>query len=348
MELAIFNTDKSEMTARDEIKVLWNSVLLADRIYYDGVYTDWVFFKDVESMKVSEKEKLDFVLMLAPSIYGKKIKDIDKFRNDVHEFYADLLKARRIRGKNKSQMLSLIEGEKVLKDFFRDANNHLKWGDTILDIEWLKPHISESKDTFIVCYAGFTSALLDDTEAYLKDVSKMFTDSLQFPVSNDCIEKFQYDEITNTPTFYSVNIVDIPDFNYLREIQYMQFRQNFIPQINDLSGFLYSFKETMKEHDFNEHNINLFSKLIMDGLAEFRTSLKICLNENLEKYTDVSLSGKMNKLRLGFTSVENFFDIYNKAGLFGDDFSLYLREFVAREMDLKRMMPFLYVRFGEE
>lgn len=348
MELAIFNTNNSNVSAKEEIKVLWTSVLISEIIYYHGAYASVAALQDIYENYKSEEDKVQMSLLLFPTMYSNFNLNVVDYTNSVKEFYENLKKLRKRKGKNKNQVLNLLACERQLKEIFRNVSSFIYNYRCNLNLDNLSPCFGFHDNRFIKCYHEYSLSFSFDSEKYLKDVRDLFVEPYKFLISNSIVEDCALTDEGSEPIFLAMKIIDIPDFEELTPVQYLQFRKSFIPAHLDFSAFLYSVKSITYKSEFSKDNLFNAFRLIAKFTDKYKDSYQEKLNDDISKFTDISEDAKRITLFLGITSIENLIEIYHRAKLFGDDFYMYLREYLGNEIDLKRLIPFFYLKDKEE
>jgi hypothetical protein len=342
MELAIFNTDKSLMPPENELKLLWSSVLTAERIYYHGALVPFAFLTEFFDTTKIDDANVEIALMFYPLLYSSLNVDVDKFIKAARDLYDVIKQGRRTRGKTKKYLLATLNAERTMKEIFENVSTYLREFRKNTTLEYLVPYFGMDDECVIKCYTDVSISFNKHTQKYFKDVSDLFFTQNKFLLADECIEKFQYEN--NQPEFLSAEVIDIPGYDFLNENQYMQFRDSFIPNTKDMSEVFRSLKENLKDTDFSVESITHFLDALKNNLDSYREDFQSKLYENVSMYTDIPASAKKHKLYAGITSVEKLISIYNKAKLFGDEFYAYLHEYLSQDHELNKLIPFFYLK----
>jgi hypothetical protein len=347
MELAIFNTDGSLMPVPNEIKLVWSSVLIADRIHYGGAYSEITYLQELFDSTKSDDAKVEMTIMYYPIMYKNLNVDISKYTKSLRGLYNEIKIARKTKGKSKDYLLKSMSAERTLKSIFQNVSTYLKDYRTNTTLEYLTPAFSFDDECMIKCYTEITLSFKKDKLKYLKEISDLIFKPDKYFLSDESVEKFQYENKDSLPEFLSIEFIDIPEFDYLIELQYTQFRDSFIPTTKDISEVFRSLKENVKDSEYSVENITHFLDVLKNSIDSYKEDFQSKLYENITMYTDIPASAKKHKLYAGITSVEKLISIYKNAKLFGDDFYAYLHEYLSQEHDLNKLIPFFYLKISK-
>lgn len=342
MYLTVVNDNNSRIEIEEEAKLIWTSLLLADKVVAAGLSTAVFDWKD--QMAAAPYSEGIFKLMekMVPKLYNNQDDAMTAFK-----FYRKTyLELNSIKHKNHNQTLVYMRMLRGLNNFRKEM---VRWSQSYAEMVKVKeilPYAAKENNTIELFYIPDEKtervkkiASLISIDEYILIVNKNSINDI--PSVN--IEEAVSDDIQKDKLSYIYS--EIADLPFLIEIPYEHFnivRENFLAGSKVFRGVLAELKDIAAKAEYNCENLSGFKKTF-DILKEHAAVYKKIESENL-LLNQLNVSGGINhrvKISAALTSYGNFISLLEKQNILESRESLYVRAEVIRYKFLEGICPFL-------
>ena len=342
MYLMVVNNNNSKIEIEEEAKLIWTSLLLADKVVVAGLSTplfDWEFC--MNKLPFS-KELFELMEKIIPDLYSNTEDAMKGFRFYRKAFF----ELNSIKHKNHNQTLLYMTTIRALNEFKKEM---LRWSKSYAEkikFKELLPYSAKDKNTIDVRYLPFENTQkvkeigkFISIDGYILTVKKdWITDVPSVNIEEAKPDDFQLGKLS----FIYSEIVDLP---FLIDIPHEHFnivRENFLEGSKAFRALLAELKVRSSRAVYAGENFDGIKKTIY-ALKEYAAVYKKIESENL-LLKELQASGEIKnrmKISAAFTSYGNFISLLEKQNIIESRENLYVRAEVGRYKHLEGICLFL-------
>lgn len=320
-----------------EGKMLWTSVLFADKVHYASPLNGFMTIEFIRDLPESNR-----VDLIKTFVKNWNIETLTP--EGVDNIYTNILKFRKMKMKTRNEMLLLMRGTSLLKNLEKSVIESATNGLKIINIFELKNFINPNDDkNVIIGWQLVDYSASGNQTTYIESIYTTLLNSYELPIFSDDIET-----VLSRKEYSSYELFCIPSPLTLKESQVKIIRKDFKEKFSKLFVKLEEVKENIAKVPFTKDK----AKEEINGDTALRSLIKAS-GRMAEKNIYIEQLKNSNPeetfiLNLGVTTFGNLIRVYNKTGVLKDEQVLYVRERIEKDYDLNNMTTFLFLKVKKE
>ncbi len=351
--ISIIDKPGSKLSEESNVRLLWTGMLICESVSSScEVVTLLKILTEYDLYR--EKDKLRLYLSWLKKNPEFEVESARRIENH----YSELVRVRKLKGKNKEAILIQMQAEKLFKSYFEHFRtailNFCGTKNTLAFLPLTTRNTEGNWDKPLLPWIFPNKESEDETRSLIHLLSKTLTDIGTFPffdseIKYSSISIDMNGEVKQDEThFISEYLFEIPEPITLTTSQLNLVRNDLSKVSSNLFSELKTMYSSLKDIPFAKNNFEQIRSLFREKIAPLKSTLQKTVDEVscFKELKNENPDGKIYRIYAAITSFATLVDFYKTTEIIGVSEHLYICEDLATRVPLTNSRLFLMLEEG--
>ncbi|MBC8488178.1 MAG: hypothetical protein H8D45_19275 [Bacteroidetes bacterium] len=351
MHITLINTPKSNVDKMYEPKILWSTILFAERINWATSQSYLTLFRYVINV-MEERYRINTYKSFLP-IW--KIEPTPEKLEDDYQFY---LKTKKRKHKTLADLKFLRSWGKFIKSLENILMDYIKQNEKILGVTELSSFMNRPGKGIISLYyisefiheIGVQDTEIDAvlttlySEYEIHAFCEMIEEHLNFKTFNSNVRKDFFKK--NKFSALREKFIEVTAPESLTYNQVAIIRNELTEKFKEVMNSIEEFNKELREKKLSVENINEIKKRYIDKIKTHLSEIQKAVDNNIymNQLKNKEDEPKVYKLYLVLTTMQNIVGLYEKLNIISKSSALYCRDELQQKGVLDALKFFVYLK----